>query len=109
MPSPERPTASYCPRLAFRSDTLLHSAVSLHAPSGSAKRMAERLPGSVLFRGGDALRNEVHAVNAVGYVGVEAVAAVHLLTGRAPDDIVVGRGVDVGEGLEEGLGVAAGD
>src|SRR5258708_5039231 len=73
-----------------------------------AKGMAQRLPGPVLLRGSDRLGEEVHAVNAVGDVGIEALAAVHFFTRGPPGHVVVGGGVDVGEGLEEGLGMSAG-
>src|SRR6266536_658818 len=75
---------------------------------GPAKGMAERLPGAILLGGGDALRDEVHAVDPVGDVGIETAGPVHLLTAGTPGHVVVGGGVDVGEGFEEGLGMAAG-
>src|SRR5215510_7683882 len=77
--------------------------------SGPAKGVAERLPGAILLRGGDALRDEVHAVHAVGDVRIEAGGAVHFLACGAAGHVVVGGSVDVGEGFEEGLGVTAGN
>src|SRR6266496_5152141 len=69
------------------------------SPLGAAKRMAERLPGALLPGGGDALPDEVHAVDPVGDVGIETAGPVHLLTAGTPGHVVVGGGVDVGESL----------
>src|SRR5690242_5885163 len=49
-------------------------------------------PVAGLLRAGDALRDEVHAVHAVGDVRVQAVRVVELLPGRPPGHVVVGRG-----------------
>jgi adenosylcobinamide-phosphate synthase len=76
-------------------------------PSRAQLRVLQRLPGAALLRAGHALRDEVHPVDAVGDVGIQAVSPVELLAGRPPCHVVVGRHVDVGEGLQEGLGVAA--
>src|SRR5207245_2609233 len=50
-----------------------------------------------------------HAIDPVGDVGIETAGPVHLLTAGTPGYVVVGGGVDVGEGLQEGFGMAAGE
>src|SRR5262249_41692816 len=72
-----------------------------------AQGMLERQPLPARFRAGHGLRDEVHAVDAVGDVGVEAVGAVELLAGGAGDHVGIGRGVDVGERFEECFGMSA--
>src|SRR5439155_9734084 len=41
-----------------------------------AQRVLQRQPGGVLFGAGDGLGDEVHAVDAVGDVGIEALGAI---------------------------------
>ena len=45
--------------------------------------MPQRLPGAAFLAADDALGDEVHAIHAVGHVGVEALAAVYLLAAAA--------------------------
>src|ERR1043166_9494146 len=63
-------------------------------------------PLAVLFRARDALVDEVHAIDAVGDVGVQRLLGLELLVMGALDHIVIRRGVDVGECLQEGLWMA---
>src|SRR5713101_8348141 len=74
-----------------------------------AQRMLQRQPGGVLLGAGDGLGDEVHAVDTVGDVGVEALAAVDFLTAGASDHVGIGGRVDVGESLEITFGMTAGD
>src|SRR5262249_45120545 len=85
---------------------------SRRGPGAPASRPAQPvlqlLPGAVLAAGGDALGDEVHAIDPVRHVGVQAVGPVELLPRRPLDHVRGGGRVDVGERLEERLGVPAG-
>src|SRR5258708_36026752 len=62
-----------------------------------------------MFRGtGDALSYEVHSVQAVGHVRIEALGAINSLARGPFDHIFESSDIDVGEGLEIPLGMAAG-
>src|SRR5262249_23628666 len=67
--------------------------------------MLERLPVPVFLGAGHALGDEEHPLHAVRDVRIKALAAVELLAARAPADVGIGGLVDVGESLEERLGV----
>src|SRR5207245_8436023 len=54
-----------------------------------AQWMLQRQPGGVLFGAGDGLGDEVHAVDAVGDVGIEALAAVDFLAIGASNHVGV--------------------
>src|SRR5687767_3516747 len=69
----------------------------------------QREPGAVLFAGGDGLLDEVHAFDAVVDVGIDRVDLLEGFAFGALDHGVVGAAVDVAEGFEVALGVAARD
>ena len=69
--------------------------------SASAKGMLERLPRPAVLAAGDALRDEVHAVHAVGDIGIKRVLAIEFLPGCSLDHVGIGGGVDVGEPFEK--------
>src|SRR6185437_880755 len=71
--------------------------------------MFKRLPRSILGGAGDALRNEVHAIDTVGDVGIETVGIVELLPAGSRDHILICRRVDIGKRFEESFGMAAGN
>src|SRR6185503_19955198 len=69
----------------------------------------QRQPGAAGFAAGDGLLDEVHPFHAVVDVGVDGVRLLERLSFGPLDHGVVGSAVDVGEGFEEGFGVAAGE
>src|SRR5208337_2685033 len=44
--------------------------------SRPAQRMFQRQPGAVLLRAGDALGDEVHSIDTVGDIGIEAIRSI---------------------------------
>src|SRR6516162_2365010 len=69
--------------------------------------MFQRPPRAAFIRTSDALRNKIHPINAVGDVGIKALARIPFLAGAPRGHIVVGRRVDVGERLQECFGMSA--
>src|SRR6516162_1565146 len=69
----------------------------------TAQWMLQRLPGAVFLAAGNALRDEVHAIHAVGDVWIERVLRVELLPGCALDHVTVCRRVDVCKCLQKRL------
>ena len=70
--------------------------------------MLQRQPLPTLFRTGDALGNEVHAIHPISYIGIQTVAGIDFLARIAGNHVGIGGGVNVGERFEERFGMAAG-
>ena len=70
--------------------------------------MVQRQPMAVLLRAGHALRDEIHAIDAVGYVRVKALGAVDLVAAGPGHHVGVGGRVNVRKGLEKRFRMAAG-
>src|SRR5579875_3431578 len=75
--------------------------------SRTAQRMFQRFPRTVLRRAGDALSDKVHAIDAVGNIGVKTAGIVKLLPTGARYHILICRYVNIGKGFKERLWVAA--
>src|SRR5262249_55515560 len=74
---------------------------------GTASGVSQRLPGAAVLGTGDALRNEIHTVNAVVRIWVQTFGAVYFLAGGAGHHVGIGSRINVRKGLQKRFRVAA--
>src|SRR5579863_2546807 len=73
------------------------------------RRMLQRHPGAVLTAAGDALLDEIHAIDSVSDIWINRIGCRNRFASRALHDVVISAAIDVPKGLEKGFGMPSGE